>query len=243
MKRSVIYSFVGHLAVLGILLGITSRRHPELEGARVYNVSIVVPGIVSPGSGSGKPGSGGKAEVGVAGMVGKPGKIGGTALPEPGPAKGTALVEPTKKPKRPMTRSDSLRPPAGNPDDIVLRVYGSGGTIGGGGDGTGGPGGMFGSGSGRPASAFEIALNGKIVANWNEELWKVIPERLACTIQFLIHSDGRVTDVSVFEPSSNDNFNAAAKRAIELARMPAPIDFGIPGSVHLARVTFVNRPD
>lgn len=235
MNRSVLYSFLGHLAILGLLSALSFTRGVTPEGARVYSVSIV-PGVVG---GTGQPGSGGKAEVGVTGMVGKPGKIGGTALPKAKSAKGTALVEEARKPKKPTTAKPDTTSGAG-PDQIALRVYGTGGTIGGGGiAGTGGGGGD----SGRPATAYEVAMNGKITANWNEDLWKAMPERLACTVQFLIHADGTVSDITVFEPSSNESFNSAAQRAIELARMPAPVDYGITGKAHQARVTFVNRPD
>lgn len=232
MSRSVIYSFLGHTVIMGALLALGfTRARPE--GPAVYNVSIV-PGVVG-GPGSGGPGSGGKAEVGVAGMVGKPGAIGAPPSVSGKPAKGTALVEESKK--KPGRKPDSSS--AGQPDQIAMRVYGTGGTIGGGGSGSGGTGG----GSGRPATAFEIAMNNKIVSQWNEDLWKAVPERLSATLKFLIAGNGSVSNVVVFESSGNIGFDQAAKRAIELATMPSPVAFGIPGNLHEARVTFVNRPD
>jgi TonB family protein len=232
MSRSVIYSFLGHTAILGALLALGFTR-PRPAGPAVYNVSIV-PGVAG-ASGPGGPGSGGKAEVGVAGMQGKPGMIGARPSVSARPARGTALVEESrKKPARkPDTSSTS------SPDQIAMRVYGTGGTIGGGGTDRGGTGG----GTGRPATAFEIAMNSKIVSQWNEDLWKAMPDRLAATVKFLIAGDGSVSNVVVFESSGNTGFDEAAKRAVELATMPAPLAFGIPGNLHEARVTFVNRPD
>lgn len=237
MNRPILFSFLGHVAILGVFFAVSMTRGGNHENARVYSVSIVA-GVA--GAGSGGPGSGGKAEVGVAGMVGRPGKIGGTALPAEKSPKGTALVqEARKKPSAKNPKADSAR--AGSSGEIAMRVYGSGGTIGGGGQPGGIPGG--GGGSGRPASAFEIAMNGKILANWNEDLWKALPGRVSCTIRFIIKADGTVTDAAVFEPSGNSDFDLAAKRAIELANMPSPAAFGMPGSIHEARVTFVNRPE
>jgi TonB family protein len=175
--------------------------------------------------------------VTITGIVGRPGAIGGEALPRTPPPKGPSLVDEVKrKPVAKRANADSTR--AASPDQIALRVYGQGGIIGGGtgGDTAGGIG-------GRPASAYEVAMNDKVVVNWNENLWKVLPNRLSCTIQFLIDANGRVTNLQVFESSGNDGFDEASKRAIELALMPAPSAFGIPGNLHEARVTFVNRPD
>jgi len=234
MSRSIAYSFLGHFVILGVLLALGALRRPAAEGARVYNVSIV-PGIVG-GPGSGGPGSGGKAAVGVAGMVGAPGKIGAPPALSSKPPKGTALVQETKK--KPGAKADTAH--ATQSDRIAMRVYGTGGSIGGGGD----PGGTgSGGASGRPATAFETAMNNKILAQWNENLWKAMPDRLAATVKFLIAGDGTVSNAEVFESSGNANFDLAARRAIELATMPSPLAFGIPGSVHEARVTFVNRPD
>jgi TonB family protein len=228
MTRAVLFSLFGHVAVLGLLFLVTSGSAGRSEEARVYNVSIV-PGIT---------GSGGDAPIGITGMVGKPGKIGGPALPKPGSSSGASLVEDTRDGKKPGRKPGRDSSRAETPDQIALRVYGAGGTIGGGGSaGTG-----FGS-SGRLATAFEIALNSKILPNWNENLWKALPERLMCTTQFLIHGDGAVERVEVLESSGNQSFDLAARRAIELARLPAPNAFGIPGEVHEARVTFVNRPE
>jgi TonB family protein len=235
MNRAILCSFVGHLVVFAVLFVATAGRG-ERSGTKVYNVSIV-PGIGFPGGGSGGPGSGGKAAVGVAGMVGKPGTIGGAALPAAKPLKGTALVEATSKSRKPRKLADSTR--TGGSEPIAMRVYGRGGTIGGGGPAGEGPGG----GSGRPATAFEIAMNNKILPNWNEDLWKTNSGRLTCTISFLIAGDGTVSGVRVFEPSGNSEFDLAARRAIEIATLPAPTTFGIEGNVHEARVTFVNRPD
>jgi len=237
-NRSVIYSFLGHVVILGLLFALSFTRGGKNEGARIYNVSII-PGVA--GAGSGGPGSGGKAEVGVAGMVGRPGKIGGVALPSGQSPKGTALVQETRK--KPATRppkSDSS--PLDATADIAMRVYGTGGTIGGGGQPGGVPGGTGGA-EGRPASAFEIAMNGKIIANWNEDLWKVLPDRLLCTVRFLISADGAVSNIEAFESSGNSSFDLAAKRAVALANMPSPAAFGMPGNIHEARVTFVNRPE
>lgn len=226
MSRSVIYSFLGHTAILGVLLALGFTR-VQPEGPAVYNVSIV------PGA-AGAPGSGGKAEVGVAGMVGKPGMIGAPPSISAKPVKGTALVEESQR--KPVRKPDtSLTNP---PDQIAMRVYGTGGMLGGGSN-SGGTGG----GSGRPATAFEIAMNNKIVSQWNEDLWKAMPDRLAATVKFLIAGDGSVSNVVVFESSGNTGFDEAAKRAIELATMPSPLAFGVPGNLHEARVTFVNRPD
>jgi TonB family protein len=241
VSRAILFSFVGHTVVLGVFF-IAAALGPRSQANRkVYSVSIV-PGVVTPGGGgSGLPGSGGKAEVGVQGMVGKPGKIGAPqAVSKETKPRGTALVkEATKKPAARPARADSGR--KSGPEQIALRVYGTGGTIGGG--GPAGPGGPGSGGAGRPATAFEAAMNNKILANWNENLWKALPDRLACTIQFIIKSDGAVTDVRIFESSRNEGFDLAARRAIELARMPAPGDFGMSGSVHQARVTFINRPE
>jgi TonB family protein len=232
MSRSVIYSFLGHTALLGGLLALGfTRARPE--GPAVYNVSIV-PGVVG-GPGSGGPGSGGKAEVGVAGMVGKPGTIGAPPSVSAKPLKGTSLVQASNK-KPGSSRKDSSS--TNSPDQIAMRVYGAGGTIGGGGSGGGN-----GGGSGRPATAFEIAMNNKIVSQWNEDLWKAMPDRLSATVKFLIAGDGSVSDIVVFESSGNTGFDQAARRAIELATMPSPVAFGIPGNLHEARVTFVNRPN
>lgn len=235
MSRSIACSFLGHFAILGVLLALGARR-PAADGARVYNVSIV-PGIVG-GPGSGGPGSGGKAAVGVAGMVGAPGKIGAPPALSSKPPKGTALVQETKK--KPNAKTDTSH--AGQSDQIAMRVYGTGGSIGGGGDQGSGVGGQ-GAGSGRPATAFETAMNNKILSQWNENLWKSMPDRLAATVKFLIAGDGTVSNAEVFESSGNASFDLAAKRAIELAVMPSPLAFGIPGNIHEARVTFVNRPD
>lgn len=234
--RAVLFSSVGHLLIFGALFVATLQRGESNERAKVYNVSIV-PGVSTPGGGSGGPGSGGKAPVGVTGMVGRPGKIGGQALPPAKPLKGTALVEPTKKARKPSPAADTTR--AGGAEQIAMRVYGTGGTIGGGGI----PGEGLGGGTGRPATAFELAMNSKILPHWNENLWKLLPERLACTIKFLIAADGKVSNVEIFERSGNQEFDLAAKRAIELATLPAPSAYGIEGSIHEARVTFVNRPD
>jgi len=237
MPRSIAYSFLGHFVILGVLLALGSVRRPAAEGARVYNVSIV-PGVVgSPGSGG--PGSGGKAAVGVAGMVGAPGKIGAPPALSAKPPKGTALVQETKK--KPGAKTDTSH--TSRSDQIAMRVYGTGGTIGGGGDQGSETGGQGTGGAGRPATAFEIAMNNKILARWNENLWKSMPDRLAATVKFLIAGDGMVSNAEVFESSGNANFDLAAKRAIELATMPSPLAFGIPGNIHEARVTFVNRPD
>jgi TonB family protein len=232
MSRSVIYSFLGHFVILGALfaLGFTRARP---EGRAVYNVSIV-PGVAG-GPGSGGPGSGGKAAVGVAGMVGKAGAIGAPPSVSGKSVKGTALVEEIKR--KPSRKPDSTS--ASPPDQIAMRVYGTGGTIGGGGSGSGG----LGGGAGRPASAFEIAMNNKIVSQWNENLWKAMPDRLSATVKFLIAGDGSVSNVEVFESSGNTGFDQAAARAIVLALMPSPVAFGIPGNLHEAQVTFVNRPD
>ena len=233
-SRSILFSFVGHLVILGALFIVGSLTGKTTNGPKVYNVSIVA-GVVGPGG----TGGGGRPGVPLTGMAGQPGKIGGQALPRAEPLKGTALVDEVKRraasAKKP--KADSGR--AGNPDQIALRVYGQGGTIGGGpgGDSTGGGIG------GRPASAYEVAMNSKILANWNENLWKASPNRLSCTIQFLIAGDGKITNARVFESSGNEGFDQASKRAIELALMPAPLDFGIPGNLHEARVTFVNRPE
>jgi len=237
MSRAVIFSFLGHTVVLGALLVLGLTAGSNHEGARVYNVSIV-PGVVG-AAGPGGPGSGGKAAVGVAGMVGAPGKIGALPAVSGKSPKGTALVQEAKK--KPSAKKDTTS--AGTPDQIAMRVYGTGGTIGGGGEPGAGVGGLGAGGSGRPATAFEIAMNNKILAQWNENLWKAMPDRLAATVKFLIAGDGTVSNVEVFEASGNSGFDQAAKRAIELATMPSPLAFGIPGSIHEARVTFVNRPD
>jgi TonB family protein len=235
MNRTILFSCIGHLLAVTIVF-LFGRSRPEAAPERVYSVSVV-PG----GGGSGRPGSGGKAEVGVQGMTGSPGKIGGSALPAAGKPKGTAVVEEARKGRKQLAPRDSNPAARGN-DQIVMRVYGSGGTIGGGGAiGPGGPG--LGTGTGRPASAYEIAMNSKILANWNEDLWKALPDRLTATIQFAIAADGSVSNVRVFAASGNAGFDLAARRAIELARMPAPADFGFPGDRHEARVTFLNRPE
>jgi len=240
MNRTVAFSFLGHVLILGFVFLFGRGRTESSQAARVYAVSIV-PGIAG-GGGSGRPGSGGKAEVGIQGMKGLPGKIGGSALPAAGKPKGTAVVEEARKGRKPTPAKRDSNPSSGVPDRIDMRVYGTGGTIGGGGPaGAGAPG--IGTGTGRPASAYEIAMNSKILANWNEDLWKALPARLTCTVQFTIAGDGTVSNVRVFEKSGNDGFDLAARRAIELARMPAPGDFGFQGDKHEARVTFVNRPE
>jgi hypothetical protein len=58
-----------------------------------------------------------------------------------------------------------------------------------------------------------------------------------------IAGDGTVSKVEVSEPSGNTGFDLAAMRAVELATMPSPLAFGIPGELHEASVIFVNRPD
>jgi TonB family protein len=230
MRAAVFFSFLGHLVVLGIMLLVAGTRGERASGATVYNVSIVA-------GTAGGPGSGGKAPVGIAGMVGKPGKIGSAPLSQEKSAKGAALVEEARKGKKTGAKTDTTR---SNSAPIALRVYGTGGTIGGGGQ----PGDSgTGVGTGRPATAFEVAMNGKILPNWNENLWKGLPERLICTISFLIDADGAVSHVEVFQSSGNDAFDLAARRAIELARLPAPASFGMTGDLHPARVTFINRSE
>ena len=171
-------------------------------------------------------------------MVGAPGKIGAPPALSSKPPKrhGTGAGD--------QGRSRARKPDtshASQSDQIAMRVYGTGGSIGGGGDQAGRGAGS--GGSGRPATAFEIAMNNKILAQWNEDLWKAVPERLSATLKFLIAGNGSVSNVVVFESSGNIGFDQAAKRAIELATMPSPVAFGIPGNLHEARVTFVNRPD
>ena len=119
--RNFLFSFIGHVVILGGFFAIGSiggRGKPE---ARVYMVSIV-PGASGPG------GPGGRAGVSVAGLVGRPGKIGGDALPKTAPPKGTALVdEARKKAAAKKAKADSSS--NANPNQIALRVYGQGGVI------------------------------------------------------------------------------------------------------------------